>query len=101
MRLRWTKNDTAAYNAFSQAGSDIKGMMKAGALRDAATESPDTIESQRPGAETTPNAGGMSYDSDTGQYLPKYFGPTGQLTEQAQAQQNATPDEPSRVPVQQ
>lgn len=98
MRLRWTKNDTAAYNAFSQAGSDIKGMMKAGALRDAATESPDTIESQRPGAETTPNAGGMSYDSDTGQYLPKYFGPTGQLTEQAQAQQNATPDEPSRVP---
>lgn len=98
MKLRWTKNDTAAYNAFSQMGSDIKGMMKAGALRDAATESPETVESQRPGAETTPNAGGMAYDSDTGQYLPKYFGPAGQLTEQAQAQQNATPDAPSLVP---
>ncbi len=26
--MRWTKNDTAAYNAFSQMGSDIKGMIR-------------------------------------------------------------------------
>lgn len=97
MRLRWTKNDTAAYNAFSQFGSDIKGMMKSSALRDAATESPESMESQRPGAETTPKVGDMTYDSDTGQYLPKYM-EGGKPTEQAQAQQNATPDEPSRAP---
>lgn len=97
MRLRWTRNDTAAYNAFSKFGSDIKGMMKSSALRDAATESPENIESQRPGVETTPNVGDMTYDSDTGQYLPKYMD-GGKPTEQAQAQQNATPDEPSRAP---
>lgn len=97
MRLRWTKNDTAAYNAFSKFGSDVKGMMKSSALRDAATESPESIESQRPGVETTPNVGDMTYDSDTGQYLPKYMD-GGKPTEQAQAQQNATPDEPSRAP---
>jgi hypothetical protein len=95
--MRWTKNDTAAYNAFSQMGSDIKGMMKSNALSDAATESPENIDTQRPGAETTPNVGGMPYDSDTGQYLPKYMDGD-KLTEQAQAQQNATPDDPSRAP---
>lgn len=97
MRLRWTKNDTAAYNTFSQMGSDIKGMMKAGELRDAATATPETIETQRPGAETTPNAGNMVYDSDTGQYLPRYMD-GGKLTQQAQAQQNATPEAPSPMP---
>lgn len=98
MKLRWTRNDTAAYNAFSRIGDDFKGMMKSNALRDAATESPENIETQRPGAETTPTVGDMTYDSDTGQYLPKYIGATGQPTEQAQAQQNATPDQPSRAP---
>lgn len=95
--LRMTRNDLATYELLSRAGSDIKGMMKSSALRDAATESPESMESQRPGAETTPKVGDMTYDSDTGQYLPKYMD-GGKPTEQAQAQQNATPDEPSRAP---
>jgi hypothetical protein len=67
------------------------GMVKAG------NAGPETIESQKLGVETTPGTDGAVYDSDTGQYLPKYMD-GGKPTEQAQAQQNATQDEPSRAP---
>lgn len=67
------------------------GMVKAG------NAGPETIESQKLGVETTPGTEGAVYDSDTGQYLPKYMD-GGKLTEQAQAQQSATPDGPSAAP---
>jgi hypothetical protein len=67
------------------------GMVKA------ANSGPETIESQKLGVETTPGTDGAVYDSDTGQYLPKYMD-GGKLTEQAQAQQSATPDGPSAAP---
>lgn len=95
MSLRWTRNDTAAYETLSRAGSDIAGAMRQGAYRDAATAMPETIETQRPGAETTPGTSGMTYDQDTGQYLPNYLGADGQPTEQARAQLNATPEAPA------
>ncbi|MCX7161498.1 MAG: hypothetical protein NT083_00360, partial [Rhodocyclales bacterium] len=64
-------------------------------LADAATAQPATIVTQRPGAETTTGTAGMEYDSDTGQYVPKFMGSDGQPTEQAQTQLNATPEAPS------
>lgn len=75
-------------------GNKIAGAI--GMVR-AANAGPETIESQKLGVETTPGTDGAVYDSDTGQYLPKYMD-GGKPTEQAQAQQNATHDEPSRAP---
>lgn len=43
------------------------------AMAQAAGASPETIETQKLGAETTTGTEGKVYDSDTGQYVPKYM----------------------------
>ncbi|MCK9382128.1 MAG: hypothetical protein M0P95_13840 [Sulfuritalea sp.] len=84
------QNFNSAYDTGNKVGKQI-GMTRAAGIQ------PETIETQTLGDETTTGNDGMVYDSDTGQYLPKYMD-RGQPTEQAQAQQNTPPDEPSRAP---
>lgn len=83
------QNFNSAYDTGRKIGQQI-GMVRAANL------SPETIETQRPGAETTTGTDGMVYDSDSGQYLPKYMD-GGQPTEQAQAQLNTT-ETPAAMP---
>mgnify|MGYP000994415346 CR=1 FL=1 len=68
-----------AYNLGNRVAMDI-------GLRRAADVKPETIDETRL-QETTPDTEGMVYDSDTGQYLPRYIGPDGQPTENAATQQ--------------
>jgi hypothetical protein len=95
MRLRITRNDLAAYELLSRVGNDFREGMRRQEYRDAASASPETIETQKPGAETTNGTEGKTYDSDTGQYMPTYIGANGQPTEQAKEQMNATPEAPA------
>lgn len=68
-----------AYNLGNRVAMDI-------GLRRAADVNPETVDETRL-KETTPGTEGMVYDSDTGQYLPRYLGPDGQPTENAATQQ--------------
>lgn len=71
-----------------------EGQLRRG-LEKAAEVNPETIETTKL-SETTPNTEGMVYDSDTGQYLPKYMDGA-QPTEQALAQQNGEGETPAGV----
>lgn len=93
-----TRNDLASYELLSRAGSDIKGGMLAHGLARAADVTPEQID-RTSLKDTTPNTDGMVYDSDTGQYLPKYIDAKGQSTEQAVTQQNTPADGESEAPV--
>lgn len=68
-----------AYNLGNRVAMDI-------GLRRAADVKPETIDETRL-QETTQGTEGMVYDSDTGQYLPRYLGADGQPTENAATQQ--------------
>lgn len=76
-------------------GNKIAGTI--GMVR-AANAEPETVETQRLGVETTPGTDGAVYDSDTGQYLPKYMDKSGAPTEQAQAQLNTPAEGESEAP---
>ncbi|MCX7168733.1 MAG: hypothetical protein NTY41_00180 [Proteobacteria bacterium] len=104
---RWGRIGQAIRD-FSDSYKLTRGLTQDFAMANAAKASPETIETQRPGAETTPNQDNMVYDSDTGTMVPKYMNGD-QPTEQAQAQLNPAagrpdvptdlqPDQPSVVP---
>lgn len=94
--LRMTRNDLATYDLLSRAGSDAKnGMLQYGLSR-AADVKPETVTSTAL-TDTTPNTDSMVYDSDTGQYLPKYMD-GGKPTEQALVQLNTPADGVSAAP---
>lgn len=95
--LRFNRNDLAAYELLSRAGGDIKNGMLQWGLSRAADVNPETVSGTSL-TDTTPNQDGMVYDSDTGQYLPKYLDKSGAPTEQAQAQLNTPVDGTSEAP---
>lgn len=95
-KIRGIAGFLRGFNDGYQATNKIVGAF---AMGDAANASPETIETQTLGAETTPNTEGKVYDSDTGQYLPKYLNDSGLPTEQAQAQLNAPADGASEAPT--
>ena len=85
------QNFDAAYNLGNKVGLQI-GLMRAADVKpEAVTNTALT--------DTTPNQEGMVYDSDTGQYLPKFIGADGAPTEQALAQLNTPAEGASEAPV--
>lgn len=77
---------TAGYAVGDRLGNSLQeGQLRRG-LEMAAEVNPETVETTKM-SEATPGAGGMVYDSDTGQYLPRYMDGS-KPTEQALAQQN-------------
>lgn len=94
--LRMTRNDLATYELLSRAGNDIKGGMLQYGLSRAADVKPEQVESTEL-TETTPGTDGMTYDQDTGQYLPNYM-EGGQPTDMARAQMNTPADGASEAP---
>jgi hypothetical protein len=72
---------------FADGYNTTRGVLRDSAMATAANVDQETIETQRLGKETTPGAEGMIYDSDTGQYLPRYLD-AGGVTAQGQAQQD-------------
>lgn len=91
-----TRNDLATYELLSRAGNDFKGGMLQYGLSRAADVKPETVDSTEL-TETTPGTDGMTYDQDTGQYLPNYM-EGGQPTDQARAQMNTPADGASEAP---
>lgn len=83
--LRMTRNDVATYDLLSRAGSDAKNALLQMGLAKAADVQP-TSETSASLTETTPGIDGMVYDSDTGQYLPRYMDANGRPTEVASTQ---------------
>lgn len=95
--LRFTRGDLATYALLSKAGSDIKDGMRQHGMTRASEVTPETISDTQL-TETTPGTEDMIYDSDSGQYLPKYLGKNSQPTEQAQTQLNTPADGESESP---
>jgi hypothetical protein len=85
------QNFDSAYNLGNKVGLQI-GLARAADVKPEAVTNTSLTD-------TTPNQDGMVYDSDTGQYLPKYMDKAGQPTEQAQAQLNTPSDGTSEAPV--
>jgi hypothetical protein len=82
---------------FTAAYGVTNGLVRDVAMGQAANVKPEESESTTLN-ETTPDRENMAYDSDTGQYLPKYLGKNSQPTEQAQAQLNTPADGTSESP---
>lgn len=82
---------------FTSAYAVTNGLVRDFAMGQAANVKPEESESTTLN-ETTPDRENMVYDSDTGQYLPKYLGKDGQPTERTQAQLNTPADGASEAP---
>ena len=83
------RNFAGAYAIGDRVATDV-------GLSRAANISPETIETSR-AVETTQGTEGMIRDSETGNYVPRMFDETGQLTEHGLTQSNSAGLEPVKI----